>query len=159
LDGVAPPKLFFFYQKKQEGFVQEAFKTVNNEDEIILNMGEEDRLCKKACYFFRNLPEGQAVNFEVANDNEVLFGEISPDMIQQLNCLMNNVYDRMIATSQKQSWGKCSDNQVEEFLQHSQKFKQDLNESVKSLSNDLNICTLDKARFEGMTEQEKQREY
>lgn len=62
--------------------MQEAFKTVNNEDEIILNMGEEDRLCKKACYFFRNLPEGKAVNFEMGNDDEVLFGEVSPDMIQ-----------------------------------------------------------------------------
>lgn len=88
--------------------MQEAFKTVNNEDEIILNMGEEDRLCKKACYFFRNLPDGKAVNFEVACDDEVLFGEISPDMIQQLNCLMNNVYDRMIGTAKQESWGQCS---------------------------------------------------
>ena len=81
--------------------MQEAFKTVNNEDEIILNMGEEDRLCKKACYFYRNLPEGKCVNFEVANDDEVLFGEISPDMIHQLDSLMNNVYDRMIETTNK----------------------------------------------------------
>jgi len=139
--------------------VQEAFKTVNNEDEIILNMGEEDRLCKKACYFFRNKPDGQAVNFEIACDDEVLFGEISPDMIQQLNSLMNNVYDRMICTTGKVTWGQCSDNQVDEFMQQTYKFKMDLDESVKSLSNDLNICVLDKQRFEGMTEQEKQREY
>lgn len=101
MDGVTPKtkKIFFFYQKKQEGFVQEAFKTVNNEDEIILNQGEEDRLCKKACYFYRNLPEGKAVNFDIANDEEVLFGEISPDMILQLNYLMNNVYDKMIQTT------------------------------------------------------------
>lgn len=31
----------------------------------------------------------------------------------------------------------------------------DLNESVKSLSNDLNICVLDKQQLEGMSEVEK----
>ncbi len=30
---------------------------------------------------------------------------------------------------------------------------------MKSLSNNLNICVLDKARFEGMTENEKQKQY
>ena len=71
-------------------------------------MGEEDKLCKKACFFFRTLADGHAVNFEIANDHEVLFGEISPDMIMQLNSLMNNVYENMIKTSD--DWGKCTDN-------------------------------------------------
>lgn len=71
-------------------------------------MGEEDKLCKKACFFYRTLPDGHAVNFEIANDHEVLFGEISPEMIMQLNSLMNNVYSRMIASAP--NWGKCTDN-------------------------------------------------
>jgi hypothetical protein len=44
-------------------------------------MGEDDRLTKKACLFYRTLPKGQAVKFDVANDDEVLFGEVSPNMI------------------------------------------------------------------------------
>jgi len=99
------------------------------------------------------------VNFEMANDEEVLFGEISPDMIMQLNQLMNNVYDKMIHTTKQTEWGKCTDNQINEFLSQSRKFKSDLNESVKSLRNDLNICVLNKDNFAGLSENEKFREY
>lgn len=79
------------------------------------NIGENIKLRGKGIFFFRTTPPTKLINTNSANDNEVLFGEISEHTIHTLNTLINFVYRPLVDKLEPSDWGVCEEEQKKEF--------------------------------------------
>ena len=77
----------------------------------------------------RNTKPGEKVNQQVANDESVLFGEISEHTVTVLKTLINNVYKPMLDRMNPEDWKMCEDDQQKEFKQTFDKFAKELMEA------------------------------
>jgi len=145
LEGKGSPKIFIYYQPSDTNDGVADSNHINFE--LFITDGESDKLKEKAIYFFRNLPEGRAVNTGESYDNEVLFGEVSPNTIVQIDGVMSNVYEPMIGYLDGGDWGECNEDLKQEFLSSTKKFAADLQETIKSLSNGYTITTFDHSEY------------
>jgi len=62
---------------------------------LFITYGDKEKLKEKAVWFLRNVhPHAprKAVKLEEPNDNEIIWGEITPHTIPQLRHLMKKVY-------------------------------------------------------------------
>jgi len=83
-------------------------REANADPSLFITNGENERLKDKAVYFIRNLPEGKkSVELTESNDNQVIFGELSPNILQQLNNTLDMGYQPMIELIPKPDWGSC----------------------------------------------------
>jgi hypothetical protein len=112
-------------------------------------------LTGKACFFLRCLPPDSAIKDNIANDDTVLFGEISVGgkdkdgkyhhsktaLVHSLNTLVNSIYKPMIERMSKDDWGVCDAEAKREFTVVFEKFSRELQEAIKSLTN---VMTLEK---------------
>jgi len=99
----------------------------------LINYGDTEKLTKKGIYFYRNLPEGQPINCAMdcnEGDGQIIYGELSPKIIQQMNYLMNCVYSKQLETMQEDEWQMANDKDIQEFFLQTKRFTHDLNESV-----------------------------
>ena len=102
-------------------------KDNNQEPTLFINYGEPEKLKEKAVWFIRMLPEHRkTVNLQEITDNEVLWGEVSPHCVAQLNNLMENVYYPMIFSLDDKEWKECDEESKREFLGHTKKFQQEV---------------------------------
>ena len=69
------------------------FKTLTD---FFINIGEQEKLLGKGVYFLRTTPAGKGINPAKADDNEILFGEISDKAVPALNTLINNIYKPLV---------------------------------------------------------------
>lgn len=76
-------------------------------------------------------------------DGEILFGEIHPNILQQLNLMMTYAFQPMIEKLDKKYWGECDNDLKEEFIQLTNSFSKELDESLNSMSRNLDKCKLD----------------
>lgn len=63
---------------------------------LIYLIGEKEKIKGKGLYFVRTTPPHKPVNANGANDNEVLFGEISEHTVTSLNIIINNVFKPLV---------------------------------------------------------------
>lgn len=60
---------------------------------LFITTGESEKLKEKAVFFTKFLGETkQKINIQEANDGEVLFGELSPNCLMQLNNALELTY-------------------------------------------------------------------
>jgi hypothetical protein len=52
-----------------------------------MTIDNTEKLNEKAIYFLRTIDKGKVVNMG-DNDSDVLFGEINPNVLEQLNLMM-----------------------------------------------------------------------
>lgn len=62
------------------------------------------------------------LSLTVEADNELIWGEITPNTVPHLNSLMENVYTHFINHLTKDDWGVCEDESKKEFLSNTEKF-------------------------------------
>jgi len=157
LEGKGSPKVFIYYQPSESG---DGVTDLNHGHfELCITDGESEKLKEKAIYFYRNLPEGRSVNTHEGYDNEVLFGELSPNTIVQIDGVMNNIYEPMINAIDNPEWGECSEEFKQEFLLVTKKFANDLGETIKSLSNGYTITTFDHKEYNAKTNEKEKIEF
>lgn len=60
-----------------------------------MTTGEQEGLTEKAIYFLRLTDPGKAVNMG-DTDGDVLFGEIHPNILEQLNLMMTYSFQPLI---------------------------------------------------------------
>ena len=46
-----------------------------------MNYGDTSKLIMKGCFFLRMTPFGQQVDLKVESNDEIIFGEVSPQII------------------------------------------------------------------------------
>lgn len=83
-----------------------------------MTYGDTEQLKEKAVWFLRNqAPDSKkkAVNLNEQCDNDVIFGEITPNTIPQLNQMMENVYCPFITNLRDEDWNVCEEESKREF--------------------------------------------
>lgn len=86
----------------------------------------------KGVYFVRTTPPGKPVSVNAANDNEILFGEISEHTVPSFDTLINQIFKPMIEKLEVSDWGACESEQKKEFTTVFDKFANELREARKS---------------------------
>ncbi len=90
------------------------------------------------------MPPGKPINPNNSNnDNEVLFGEISQNVVTSLNVIINQVFKPLVDRLEKDDWGACEDEQKKEFTQVFDKFANELKDALKSIQNNIELPTYD----------------
>jgi dynein heavy chain len=131
--GVGPQRIFVYYQTQFKISESGEIQDLGGHDEFFVSDGEKIKLKGKGVYFVRTTPAGKQINLNSANDNEVLFGEISEHTVTSLNTIINQVYKPLVDKLDNSAWGVCEDEQKREFNSVFEKFASELKEALKSL--------------------------
>ena len=107
-----------------------------------MTTGEQEGLTEKAIYFLRLTDPGKAVNMG-DTDGDVLFGEIHPNILEQLNLMMTYSFQPLIEKLDQKYWGECDQEIKSEFIQMTNNFSKELDENLNSMSKNLDRCKLD----------------
>jgi dynein heavy chain len=96
-------------------------KEVGAEPSLFITKGDEERLKDKAVYFVKNFPitmepRDMTINVNEANDDQIIFGEIAPKCLVQLDKMMTTTYHPMFHSLTKDDWNLCEEEIKEEFL-------------------------------------------
>merc|ERR1711976_235051 len=143
LHGKGPCKLIFYFQSNEDMNSDDNRETLRDLN-FPLTTGEDEGLNNKGIYFLRTTPDGKNVNLNDLN-GDVLFGEIVPNSLNQLNMMMSCVFQPLIEKLDNDYWCDCDEDQKKEFLQLNYNFTNDLDESINSLSNNLDKCKIDQS--------------
>ena len=98
---------------------------------LFLTTGENQPILGKAVYFVRMEDASKAVDVNTGCDASVLSGELSKDMLRDLESFLNVLYIPQL--KQSNEWGKASTEQRDEFLGEVDRFRTDIKETLKSL--------------------------
>lgn len=139
MSGSGPPQLFVYFQPPQKTNEQGEVVPNGTECEFFVTDGDNIRLTHKGVYFLRTLPPGQPIKESVNHDQEVLFGEVSPESVSTLNTLMNSIYKPLVDKLSPQDWGVCQADQKHDFGVVFEKFSRELQEASRSLTNKINL--------------------
>jgi hypothetical protein len=71
-----------------------------------MTIDNTEKLNEKAIYFLRTVEKGKSINMG-DNDGDVLFGEINPNILEQLNLMMTFAFQPLIEKLDKDYWGEC----------------------------------------------------
>jgi hypothetical protein len=64
---------------------------------VFVTYGDSEKIKEKAVWFMRNLPENKKkIDLNVLSNEEVLYGEITPNPVRVLNFMIEHVYDPLI---------------------------------------------------------------
>ena len=88
-------------------------------------------LQNRACFFIRNIDDGREVNFGVASDETVTFGEMTSDSIIGMNKVIYNYLFQGIDQVQQNEWDKIKEGQKEEFKKVLENFAKDINYTIE----------------------------
>ena len=143
MSGAGDPQLFVYYQPPQKANDQGEVVSVGTQCEFFVTGGDDMRLTHKGVYFLRTLQPGQPIKESVGYDQEVLFGELSPESVSTLNTLMNSIYKPLVDKLSSADWGVCQNDQRHDFNIVFDKFSRELQEASKSLTNKINLDKYD----------------
>jgi len=129
--GDGQPRVFVYYQSQYKILESGELQDVGGQKEFVVSDGEKIKLRGKGLYFLRTTPPGKAINPNGANDNEILFGEVSEHTVTSLNTIINQVYKPFI--DRHDDWGACDEEHKKEFVSVFDKFANELKEALKSL--------------------------
>jgi dynein heavy chain len=156
LDGEGPPKFFAYYQTPDMGGENEHLAA---DPVLFFTYGDTEKIKDKAVWFLRNLPENKkSVNTSEANNEEVLWGEITPNPVKILNHMMEMVYDPMLSSEKNTDWGVSEVEAKKEFLGLTERFKKEVKEAIDLMTPKLENFKLDPeelARYENAPDSEK----
>ena len=144
-EGKGSDKLIFYFQSNDEQNNEE-IRDMLTEHQFFLTTGEDEPLMSKGVYFLRTTEKSKNVNLNELN-SDILFGELTPDILSQVNMMMNCVFQPLVEKLDSKSWGECDEDQKKEFLHISQAFSTDLDESLSALHNNVNRCKLDEEQI------------
>ena len=99
-------------------------------------------LQNRACFFIRNIDDGKEVNFSVASDETVTFGEMTSDSIIGMNKVIYNYLFQSIDQVQNTEWDKIKDVQKEEFKKVLESFAKDINDTIESFVKGVKFTEL-----------------
>jgi dynein heavy chain len=99
-------------------------------------------LQNRACFFIRNIEDGREVNFSVASDETVSFGEMTSDSIIGMNKVIYNYLYQGIDQVQNNEWDKIKDGQKEEFKKVLENFAKDINDTIESFVKGVKFMEL-----------------
>lgn len=136
--GSGPNRVFVYYQTQYKITDSGDIKEYGGHKEFFVTDGEKIKLKGKGCYFLRVNGE-KAVSLNGTDDQQVLFGEVSEHSVKSLNHIINQVYKPVIQSMEKTEWGNCTDEQTKEFSQVFDAFSSELNQALKSMSNNINL--------------------
>lgn len=107
--------VFVYYQKPYRidddtGEVRD----LSSQQEFVITDGSNIKLRDKGIYFVRTNTE-KPINEKMANDDDVLFGEVSEQSVTALNTTINSVFKPLVDNLSKTEWGVCEDEQKREF--------------------------------------------
>ena len=95
----------------------------------------------KACYFLRM----GFVNNDIPCDKNLLYGEVGADALKSLEVTLSRMFQPLCEV--REDWGKIEQDQLAEFLETCEKVGGDLQDSIKSALDGLELRKPDK-RFE-----------
>jgi dynein heavy chain len=125
-DPTTPPKLFVYYQPRQ-------FKKL----ELFISLND-DKLSSKCAYFVRLNQGKKTVKQTVAHDSQVLFGEVSKDILHGFQQVLQNLYNPMLQAQPE--WGLIkSDKKQQPFLGVIGTFQEDLKHTIANLRGDVEL--------------------
>ena len=134
---VGPPKLLFFFQKRENaaGDIDEKAPS-----ELFLSDGNEMRLRGKCMYFVRY--RNQDIDRDTKNPElEMGYGEIIADSLQ---CLHWNLQKVFIPALDAQDWGRSDPLEVKEYLGQAAKFNEILVDASNSMQGGIELRKLEK---------------
>ena len=99
-------------------------------------------LQNRACFFIRNIEDGKEVNFGVASDETVTFGEMTSDSIIGMNKVIYNYLFQGIEQVQNNEWDKIKKEQKEEFKKVLENFAKDINDTIESFVKGVKFMEL-----------------
>ena len=99
-------------------------------------------LQNRACFFIRNIEDGKEVNFSVASDETVTFGEMTSDSIIGMNKVIYNYLFQGIEQVPNNEWDKIKDGQKEEFKKVLENFAKDINDTIESFVKGVKFMEL-----------------
>ena len=137
--GEGASHVFVYYQKPyriddETGEVRD----LSSQQEFVVTDGSNVKLRGKGLYFVRTSSE-KPINEKVANDDEVLFGEVSEQSVTALNTTINSVFKPLVENLTKAEWGVCEDDQKKEFGQVFDKFANELSEALRSIQGNIQL--------------------
>ena len=65
------------------------------------------------------------VNINEGNNDEVLFGEVTPNPVRVLKFMIEYIYDPLIS-AEKHDWGLTDSDSKKEFMIYTEKFKKEV---------------------------------
>lgn len=126
--------------------------------QLFLTYGDTERIKDKAVWFLRNLPENKKkININETNNEEVLFGEVTPNPVRVLSYMIEYIYDPLI-NGEKHDWGLTDSDSKKEFVIQTEKFKKEVHEALKLMEpgqEHFKIKSEELQRLQGMTENER----
>ena len=128
-----PLRIFAFYQPPMVQSEENPGEWAQQTDvpALLLTTGEDQPILAKAVYFIRMENTGKAVDVNTGCDSAVLSGELSKDMLKDLESFLNVLYIPQL--KQTNEWGKATTDQRDEFLGEVDRFRTDIKETLKSL--------------------------
>ena len=140
-----PSRLFAFYQAPMRQSDENPGEWVQETDveQIFLTTGDDQPIQGKAVYFVRmDENNANAIDVNVACDSTVLSGELSKDMLKDLESFLDVLY--LPQFKQSKEWGKASKEQREEFIGEVERFRSDIGDTLKSLVGGVELRKADK---------------
>eukprot|EP00931_Biecheleriopsis_adriatica_P081370 TRINITY_DN5469_c0_g1_i3.p1 TRINITY_DN5469_c0_g1~~TRINITY_DN5469_c0_g1_i3.p1 ORF type:complete len:4660 (-),score=1275.41 TRINITY_DN5469_c0_g1_i3:88-14067(-) len=129
--------IFFFYQRPDAYNDQNELIDAGKDVKLTITTGENERIKSFAVYFLRNVPPEKAIRSDVASDQDLLFGEVTPNPLESLSATLSDVFRPLAARSQEANWGQCDDEQKADFLASFEKFTLELSEAIAALNGGI----------------------
>jgi len=101
---------------------------------FVVSVLVNEKITDKAVYFLKFADKKTVINLSQPSDNDIIFGELHPQCIYQLNNTMELTFHPMI--EQIESWGECEADSIDDFKKNSKEFIDVLQFFVKSLQID-----------------------
>lgn len=101
-------------------------------------MGPSEKLTTKCFYFVRD--SNKPVRLDVPSSNEVICGELGPNILESLGVTISKVYAPILANQDE--WGKIRrEKDKQPFLTQLNKLHADLQKKMSNLKGDLQLAT------------------
>ena len=142
LNGKMGKTLLIYYQKQIKLSDKSAPDSSLNPIYMCNEQTKGIDLQNRACFFIRNIEDGKEVNFGVASDETVTFGEMTSDSIIGMNKVIYNYLFQGIDQVQNNEWDKIKDGQKEEFKKVLENFAKDINDTIESFVKGVKFMEL-----------------
>ena len=142
LNGKMGKTLLIYYQKQIKLSDKSAPDSSLNPIYMCNEQTKGIDLQNRACFFIRNIEDGREVNFSVASDETVSFGEMTSDSIIGMNKVIYNYLFQGIDQVDAKEWDKIKDGQKEEFKKVLENFAKDINDTIESFVKGVKFMEL-----------------
>ncbi|KAL4479549.1 hypothetical protein ABPG72_018535, partial [Tetrahymena utriculariae] len=166
LNGQDLNKIFAYYQVKEHSQSEDVKDICNQDPVLFLTTGEIEKIQDKAVWFLniQNPADHlkKSKQKQDVYDNDIIFGEITPNTVPLLNALMENLYSRLIdhiISENISFWGAAEEEQIKEFQQHSNKFSSEVREVINLVNPTNSQIKLDLEAISCLSETEKMQQY